>query len=466
MKTVIGRILFAALLIRLLLPIVAFIHTQDLLSFHAADTESYVAPAMGIIKYGRYTNFVDGQPELARTPLLPLMLVPGLLLNSLEPVTIALQIALSCLTVYLVYKIALLVFGNAKIAAISAGMYAIEPLSVLYTSKVLTETLFTSAITLSLYYLLKYLDSGSWKDLIICAVSLAASVYVRPVSYYLPFVIALFLVIWGYLKTPDKKQALVKAGMFFIVSMGIIGAWQVRNSLVAGYPKISSIPAINTYYYSVPAVLAETEGKTFEDIQKRMRETDDKIKCQVDPQKRLCAQKPIKQSDMYIAMQKEGLKILQENRFVYLGIHLKGLLRVVFGPAGSDYARLFGLNTSSHGIDGGAFVDDTLGTAKNVLQKDLPLFLTYLIPGVILYFYLLCALVGFISEKALKSLPLMALVTISAYFIAVSGGAVGQGRYRHPVMPIICILAGYGLSLILNRIKKSSDLTENQSSEV
>jgi hypothetical protein len=274
------------------------------------------------------------------------------------------------------------------------------------------------------------------------------------------------MLIWGYLKVQNKKKLLVHTGAFLIISMGLISLWQIRNYLVAEYPKISSIPALTAYYYNAPAVLAVTKGTTFDEIQKQMRETDDKLKCQVDPQKRLCAQKQIKQSDMYAEMQKQGLEILQKNRFVYLDLHLKGMLRVLFGPAGSDYAKLFKLDTSSHGIDKGAFVDDTLGTAKNILQKNLPLFLTYLIPGLILFVYLLCGLVGLISEKALKNLPLMGLVTLSAYFLTVSGGPMGQGRYRHPMMPIICVLAGYGLFLILNRIKKSSDLPENQSSEV
>jgi hypothetical protein len=193
-----------------------------------------------------------------------------------------------------------------------------------------------------------------------------------------------------------------------------------------------------------------------------MRETDEKAKCQTDGQRRCRLSK----KDLYEGMKKDGLKVLQENRLVYLMIHLKGTLRVLLGPAGSDYARLFGLDTGDFGIAKGALVDDTLGTAKNVLQKDIPLFLTYLIPGIILYVFLLCAVVGLVSEKSLRNLPLMALVTMAAYFIAVSGGAVGQGRYRHPVMPIVCILAGYGLSIILSRIQKRNDLVENQSSEV
>jgi hypothetical protein len=37
------------------------------------------------------------------------------------------------------------------------------------------------------------------------------------------------------------------------------------------------------------------------------------------------------------------------------------------------------------------------------------------------------------------------LLGISLYFIAVSGGAQAVGRYRLPVMPIVCIFAAAGL---------------------
>jgi len=32
-----------------------------------------------------------------------------------------------------------------------------------------------------------------------------------------------------------------------------------------------------------------------------------------------------------------------------------------------------------------------------------------------------------------------------AYFITIAGGPVGVGRFRHPAMPFVCVLAAMGL---------------------
>ena len=87
---------------------------------------------MNLISSGRYTR--DGLPEIFRFPGYPILLMPGPLLGYPEIVAIAFQIMLSCLTVFLVYKIALMLFQRTDIAVFSAALYALEPLSVVYTS--------------------------------------------------------------------------------------------------------------------------------------------------------------------------------------------------------------------------------------------------------------------------------------------------------------------------------------------
>jgi Dolichyl-phosphate-mannose-protein mannosyltransferase len=84
-------------------------------------------------------------PEILRTPGYPLLLIPGLLLDRLELVTISLQIMLTCLTMYMVYRIAQLLFECENAAIVAAALFAIEPVSILCTSKVVTDTLFCAA---------------------------------------------------------------------------------------------------------------------------------------------------------------------------------------------------------------------------------------------------------------------------------------------------------------------------------
>jgi len=58
-----------------------------------------------------------------------------------------------------------------------------------------------------------------------------------------------------------------------------------------------------------------------------------------------------------------------------------------------------------------------------------------------------------LSSNFLKNRAMIMLVSIAAYFLAVSGGVAGGYRFRLAIMPIICLLGGYGLWLIVDKIK-------------
>jgi hypothetical protein len=453
MKTLIGRVLLVAFIIRLLVPIVAWINNPDHTIFHAIDSNSYIAPASHLISSGRFNDVFD-KPDLFRTPGYPLLLTPGLLLGNLELVTIALQIGLSCLTVYLVYKIVLLLLGRVRIAALCAFLYALEPLSILYTSKLVTETLYTTLLTFFLYSFLKYLNNRTLRELIISSIALAASAYARPSSYYLPFLLALFVAIWIWIKGKDYKALLVHAGTFFIVSMGLISCWNIRNYVVAGYSGFSTVATVNLYFFNAAQVLGDKKGIPYEQEQHQMWSYDKNIKCHLNP-----IEYPCNRAEAYNSMKKDGLKIIAENRFLYATLHIKGILRVLLGPAGTDAVKLlFG-----HDLQTYAMQDNTVKESIRLFQKQPLFFIVYVSLGVILYVYLLLALIGLfygLFKKNMPTTPLMILLSVAAYFLAISGGAVGQGRYRHPIMPIICILAGYGLSVILDRLKAGNRNTK------
>src|ERR1700730_5691833 len=194
----IWHLLGLALLLRIILPVLGYYHTRDVTMFYTPDTETYVSPARELITHHRFYSFgsktllgvfPQAEPEIFRTPGYPLLLIPGLLLNRLELVTTSIQIMLGCLTMYMVYRTAQLLFECEKVAIVAATLYAIEPVSILYTSKLGTETLFAALGMVWLYFLLKYSKDTSYG---ICSFRtvLAASIYVRPLGYFLPLIAA------------------------------------------------------------------------------------------------------------------------------------------------------------------------------------------------------------------------------------------------------------------------------------
>lgn len=48
------------------------------------------------------------------------------------------------------------------------------------------------------------------------------------------------------------------------------------------------------------------------------------------------------------------------------------------------------------------------------------------------------------------------LLAVGAYFVLVSGGPAAENRFRLPIMPIVCLFAGAGLSVIWKRFKRGA----------
>jgi len=460
------RILTFAFVLRLGLPILAWIlHPQSPDIFYAADSDSYIKPALELAATGKFNNYYDKLPELFRTPGYPLFLVPGVWLGKVEAVAIFLQVLLSCLTAYYIYQTALLLFKRERIALLCAGIYTIEPLSVLFTSKILTETLFSAVFTIFLYYFLRYVESKKFLDLAIAALLLVLSAYIRPISYYLPVLIFLGMIVWVVWQEPNKKRLLLHSVGFLLISVSLLGIWHGRNLLVANYPGFSSVNGVNLYYWTGPAIEANKTGEKFDQIQKAMDVSDPKVICfnqslhgvaTVD--KKLSCDK----TQVFKSMEKEGSQIIKDNLPRYSLMHLDGVIRTLLGPAVSDYHILFGNPIDFPARTGTTFQDGIFLNLKNMIVKAPDLLGMYLILGVLSWSFIFLTVVGFWGKLPINGLQLFTILSVGAYFIIVGGGTVGQGRYRHSLMPIVCLVAGYGLSLIIDKFQQQRSLKLDQ----
>lgn len=193
----IWTVLGIALAMRIVLPVWAYSRTRDATIFYTPDTPQYLVPAREMVEQHRF--FSDGSqqarvwnfpitsaPEITRTPGYPLLLAVGLWFGHVEIVTLGLQVLLSCFTVYMVYQTALLVFASERIAVVAAALYAIEPLSVLFSSLLSAESLFSALLMVGVYFLVRYLRERSLTDRLVSGGALAMGVYVRPAGYFCP----------------------------------------------------------------------------------------------------------------------------------------------------------------------------------------------------------------------------------------------------------------------------------------
>jgi len=434
-------VLGLALLLRALLPISGYCYTRDVTIFDTPDTESYVAPARELVVHRRF--FSDGSPDLIRTPGYPLLLTVGLRLGRLKPATITLQILLSCFTVFMLYRTAVLLFDNEEIAVIAAGLYTLDPLSVLFASQLAAETLFTAIVMVGVYFLVKYLRRQSLGDLLVSAGALAASVYVRPIGYFMPMIIAPALAAWAlFTHRQNKLRFLGHACAFVIVSFALTGLWQIRNKLETGYSGFSAIATDNLYFISAGSVLAAKQRVPYYEMRDRLGYQDESVYLREHPEQKnwTAAQRVNYQSQA-------ARNILLSSPLTYAGIYFDGILRATFDPVSTEYLRFFNLYPKQGDLLATAVDQGILTTVEALFASPLLLWtIAIMLPLQLLY--VSCACVTLCSRRILDP-AIFPVLFIAGYYMAIAGGPGDWGRFRHPAMPIICMLAGYGFHLVL-----------------
>jgi 4-amino-4-deoxy-L-arabinose transferase-like glycosyltransferase len=448
-------ILGVAFALRISIPISAYLYTRDVTIFHAPDTSSYVEPARQLIANGRFSAS-DGTPEIIRTPGYPMLLVLALLLDRFRLITISLQIVLSCFTVYLVYCTAGLVFETEGAALLAAALYALEPLSILYTSILVTETLFATVVMVSVYYLMKYLRRQSLWDLLASAVAFAASVYVRPVGYFLPVILAVGLSVWVMITGQHNKRRLIlQISAFVVVSLGFTSLWQVRNKVETGYSGFSGISSINLYFYAAASVLAAKQHVSWRKMQNRLGYQDKRIYFQLHPE-----QKSWPLAKRLKFMSQEADCILLRDPFTYARIHFEGVLRSIFDPGVTDFLKMFDLYPKQGGLLGVLVDEGTVRTMEALFFTRPLVFWSNVVLFPLLALNLLSACAVLFSKQLIRDPCVLGILLIVIYYLLISGGTNALGRFRHPTMPIISILAGYGISRIAaTRVRGSGILT-------
>jgi len=455
-RTGIGYVLSLALCLRLMLPLLGLLYTHDIKIFSSVDTWSFVVPAQELINHHRF--FMHGAPEIIRTPGYPLLLTVGLLAGQLELVTLLLQVLISCFTVYMVYQTASVLFKRETVAIVAAALYAVEPLSIRYTSTLVTETLFSALAIVWLYFLLEYLDRHLLRDLLLSGIVLAASVYVRPVGYFLPVVIAAGLAVWVLVTRDHKMHLMTHIAVFLGVSMLLTGVWQARNQLETGYSGFSGISSINMYFYLATSVLAAQQQVPFFEMQRRLGYRDkmqgrfgyldERIYFERHPEQKTWAL-----ADRLNYMSREGEHILLRHPLTYSWIHLQGIVRSMFDPSATGLLKFFRLIPYEDGIFG-KLVDG--GIVNTMMELRLKNPLVFWANALLLLFqllYLSFASLVLFSRRLIREPKVIAAILVVVYYLVISGGPAANSRFRHPAMPIICVLAGYGMCQVSRRLQ-------------
>lgn len=396
----------------------------------SGDTGSYLLPGRNLLFHGRFVT--GGLPEIDRTPGYALFLT----LTSLPGTAFAAfaQVIVSALSAILVARLARAAFDDERIALVAAWIFAFAPVSVIYSVRLLPETLFAALVLLNLERLAVFLRERRLDVLAVGGVWLAAAIFVRPVGYYLPIALALGLLV-ALIRVPGlrwKAPAVLLAAV-----LPWLAAWQARNWIETGFSGFSSIVERNLYFYQAAEVAARAEHRPFAEVQREFGYPDEQSYVARHPE-----QAAWSQSRRTAFMAHEAARILTAHPGIALRVYMEGAAVVALTPCAAEALRLLGAwpqDWPSRVVDRGP-VRSMLWIARR--HPGIAAAMIAL-EAALLLLYLLC--MHGAAQARLRNAQLWLLAGVALYFIAVSGGAQAVGRYRLPAMPEICILAAAGL---------------------
>ena len=412
------------------------------------DTASYLAPGANLIFHGTFASVIGGLPEIDRTPGYPIFaMLSGMAFNHVL-LTVVCQILISLISLTLIWRIANRSFPNTNAGMIAAWFYAVEPVSILYTVRLMPETLFVLLLLAMIDRLLSFHSTGRLSAICESGIALAAATYVRPASYYLVFALAAELAVMasrhrGYWwKAPAVLLATV---------LPLQALWQARNWIETGYDGYSSIVEKNLYFFQSAEVTAELQHNSLGDEQKKIGYPDEAAYLAVHPE-----QQHWSPAERLRFMRIQSLQIIAQHRGLYFGTHLRGVAVVAFTPCATELLQLLRLYPKDNEMPR-RILNQGIFKSMGLIVSTHPAIAAFMA----LWEAFLLTLYGLAIRGILNPnkdrIAISILGGIALYFLLISGGAQAVGRYRLPVIPGLCILAAGGLASLQNKTRDRFD---------
>jgi len=387
------------------------------------DTLSYWIPGQNLLLHGKFLN---GQEwELVRTPGYPLFLA---ILGQVGPATVALgQILLSVASVYLVGRLAARMLENQRAGWWAAMLLALDPLSITSSIPLLSEPLDLFLTLAALERFSAAIELRSIRLLALAGALLAAAAFVRPVGYFLPFCLALYLLL--LLRNKPRVRWMAPL-LLLLCSMLPLFAWQLRNHLVADWGGFSAISARNLYFYNAAEVEATLNHRSLADEQEALGYHDTRF--DLTPQ-----------NERWEWMQKRAMESISDHPLLAAQLSLAGSLRTAINPGAATAIALWNGSQSDDAPRTAFAKGYGLAFWASLLQQTILLLVRLLFALWILGLYFLI----WRSRRVLSQSPAALLLFggVLLYFLLLSGGAAGSARMRIVAMPVLVSLAASGI---------------------
>jgi hypothetical protein len=428
-------IIFTLIILRLLTSLL--VHSDTAILINNNDAVGYIYLAENLIN-GRAYDSSDIKLELLRPPGYPLFLAGIIKIADINYQVIALvQLIISTITASIVF---LLLKKTISDLAAKIGLFAflIDPLSIEYSLKTLTETWFTFLFTLSILLIYFWCTTGKDYFMFVSGCTIGISSLFRPIGTAI-FLCTLVLIIFYRLKSakPINWFRFILPPILLTIGFVIFTTpWILHNKVAYNCAIFSSISIVTIRDWWATAVYADINNLPF-------RPYWDQISSTPSP---ICDQN----SSQY-------LSFIFENPLSFLKLHLIGVWHLIFGFEPSFWVVLFDSSKQLpdfwEPLQQGILNQVILNEIKN---RNLWIGLVFWmgINNLLLYIF---GVYGFIRKWFMKDANwrwwLFFIGTMIFVFVN-APSSMGYERYRLPIQPLIIYLFALGVQEVLIRFTK------------
>ena len=274
----------------------------------------------------------------------------------------------------------------------------LDPALYFESFKVLSDSFFLLLMVLIIYFTKKCISEKSYKYSIFAGLIFGYSVLVRPIAYYLPFIV---LIIFAATRSEHFKRILVLT----LIAIIIPTAWIGKNYYEYGVTILSSVQGTNLIIGEVAGVRALAENKSYEEI----IADEDILKSAQLP--RDATAKQVYQYDVSRAK-----NVLPNHPLQLLKLHIVGVAKILFGPGKMTISELL------------PFMPISVTKLVIYLSGAISiLFGSFSLIAIAIYFY--------------RSKTYFLLSIYEIYFLVLASGSTAYSRFRIPISPIIFMLS-------------------------
>jgi hypothetical protein len=408
-------------------------------AFRPDDSFEYLQLAAGLAHGCGFARLINGAcqaPELLRTPGYPLFLAA---LPSV-PWILAAQALLSGVLCLLIAGW-LAVSWNFPAALIAELLIAFDCPSIVMANEVMSEALFQIALAIAVILPLRLaLRHGSQSaTTLVSAAAAAAAILIRPIAIILP--VTMLLPFLAMRSAAPRRRAALAAVAFAIPAIAIAG-WSLRNYRVAKYPGLSTIGAINMYYYRAADVVARNGGV-------RLEATRASFGAELGVPYEHIYEAAVQSRELEARMNRLAIPILVANPVQTLAMTIESTAYLALTPIRTPLAALVGTSGGSGGT-GLAAGAPSIGRVRDVVKQVLGSPLLAALVGfqivMILFMWAGIARAGLRWPRATAGYRLWTAypAAVGIILLIMAAGGEADARFRAPVVPLLAVAAALG----------------------